>query len=390
MSEGKGAAGGGSAAGGGPGAAGSSGPGAAGGGGPGAVGALLGRAADHVRIDQLDGLRALAFFAVFLHHAVHAPLLWMGVDLFFVLSGFLITRNLLSLREQCTTGRSLGVFFYRRLLRIIPPYYIALAVIALYHGFPDGSAPWYWTFTSNIRDAQWGAHEGALNTMWSIAVEEQFYIVWPWLVLLLPRRALALAFVLVIGVAPLVRAAATGISLDAVYRLMPCRMDLLAMGALLALWDRRDPTWIDRHRRHFSAAAVLAFAGFVALSVLVPSFRTRYNTLLFNVVGFSLAGVFFAGVLAYVRATRTGVVGAVLLHPVLRYLGKISYMAYLTHMLAIDLVRDLFGLEGAVAAPLSLALTVAFSTASWYLLEQPLLRLRGVVSPRAGASAPPA
>lgn len=347
-------------------------------------------AADHVRIDQLDGLRALAFSAVFLHHAVHAPLLWMGVDLFFVLSGFLITRNLLALREQCSTGRSLGVFFYRRLLRIIPPYYLALAAIALYHGFPDGSAPWYWTFTSNLRDAQYGAHDGALNTMWSIAVEEQFYLAWPWLVLLLPRRALAAAFAIVIVIAPLVRAAATGISLDAVYRLMPCRMDLLAMGALLALWDRRDATWIDRHRRHFSAAAVLAFAAFVALSVLVPTFRTRHNTLLFNVVGFSLAGVFFAGVLAYVRATRTGVVGAVLLHPALRFLGKISYMAYLTHMLAIDLVRDVTGLEGAVAAPLSLAVTLLFSTASWYLLEQPLLRLRGVVSPRAGASAPPA
>jgi peptidoglycan/LPS O-acetylase OafA/YrhL len=335
------------------------------------------------RIDQLDGLRALAFTAVFLHHAAHAPLLWMGVDLFFVLSGFLITRNLISLREQCTTGRALGVFFYRRLLRIIPPYYVALAAIGLYHGFPDGSAPWYWTFTSNIRDAQHGAHESALNTLWSIGVEEQFYILWPWLVLLVPRRRLAAAFAFVVVLAPLIRAAATGVSLDAVYRLMPCRMDLLAMGALLALIDRDDVTWIARHRRHFLGAAALAFLAFVALSVAVPTFRTRNNTLLFNVAGFTLAGVFFSGLLAYVRATRGGLVGAVLLHPALRYLGKISYMAYLTHMLAIDLVRDLAGLSGSKAAPLSFALTVGIASASWYLLEQPLLRLRGVVSPRA-------
>lgn len=345
------------------------------------------------RIDQLDGLRALAFTAVFLHHAARAPLLWMGVDLFFVLSGFLITRNLLALRDQAATGRALGVFFYRRVLRILPPYYLALAAIAVYHGFPDGSAPWYLTFTSNLRDATHGAHEGALNTLWSIAVEEQFYIAWPWLVLLLPRRALGLSFVLVIAVAPLVRAWATGVSLDAVYRLMPCRMDLLAMGALLALRDRKDAeaaatttgaaavSWIARHRRHFLAAAALAFCAFVALSVLVPTFRTRNNTLLFNTAGFSLAGVFFAGLLAYVRAAREGWVLTILRHPVLRYLGKISYMAYLTHMLAIDLVRDL-GILGTKGAPLSFALTIVFASASWYLLEQPLQRLRGLVRSR--------
>jgi peptidoglycan/LPS O-acetylase OafA/YrhL len=305
----------------------------------------------------------------------------MGVDLFFVLSGFLITRNLLTLRDQCTTGRALGVFFYRRVLRILPPYYLALAAIALYHGFPDGSAPWYLAFASNVRDAQHGAHEGALNTLWSIAVEEQFYVVWPWLVLLLPRRRLGLAFALVVAAAPLVRLWATGVSLDAVYRLMPCRMDLLALGALLALRDRADATWIDQRRRHFLGAAALAFLAFAALSVVVPTFRTRNNTVLFNVLGFSLAGVFFAGLLAYVRATRHGPLAAFLLHPGLRYLGKISYMAYLTHMLAIDVVKDL-GVPGSRGAPLSFALTIVFASASWYLLEQPLLRLRGLIRPR--------
>ncbi len=353
-----------------------------------------GAVAAHPRIDQLDGLRALAFLAVFLHHAVHAPLLWMGVDLFFALSGYLITRNLLALREQCTTGRALGVFFYRRVLRILPPYYLALAIIAMMHGFPDGSAPWYLTFTSNLRDALYGAHEGALNTMWSIAVEEQFYLAWPWVVLLVPRRHLGKAFVLVVLLAPAVRAVATGVSLDAVYRLMPARMDLLAMGALLALMDAPSRTvsqaaagsWIFQHRHRFLAAAALAFLGFAALSVLVPSFRTRNNTLLFNVVGFSLAGVFFASTLAYVRATDRGPVAALLRHPVLRYVGKISYMAYLTHMVAIEVVKAL-GFEGLRGAPLSLALTLAFSSLTWYLLEQPLLGLRHVVSPKPAARA---
>jgi peptidoglycan/LPS O-acetylase OafA/YrhL len=178
-------------------------------------------------------------------------------------------------------------------------------------------------------------------------------------------------------------------------------MDLLAMGAWLALRDRPseeaeggaagasartpaggDGAWMASHRAGWLAAAAAALLAFTALSLMVPSFRTRNNTVLFNVVAFSLAGVFFTSVLAYVRVSGQRWVGRVLLHPALRYLGKVSYMAYLCHMLAIDVVRDL-GVAGAKGAPLSFALTLGFSTLSWYLLEQPLARLRSVVRPTA-------
>ena len=79
------------------------------------------------RIAQFDGLRALAFLGVFAFHAVAVPYAWMGVDLFFVLSGYLITKNLLALRETARPRSALAVFYFRRLLRIVPPYYLALA-----------------------------------------------------------------------------------------------------------------------------------------------------------------------------------------------------------------------------------------------------------------------
>src|SRR5436190_9414476 len=98
------------------------------------------------RIDQFDGLRALAFLGVFAFHAVGIPYTWMGVDQFFVLSGYLITRNLLGLRRDARPRRAMAVFYYRRALRIIPPYYVALLAIFLLEPVPMSEAPWYFAF----------------------------------------------------------------------------------------------------------------------------------------------------------------------------------------------------------------------------------------------------
>jgi peptidoglycan/LPS O-acetylase OafA/YrhL len=337
-------------------------------------------AADPDRIDQFDGLRACAFLAVFLHHAVHAPLLWMGVDQFFVLSGFLITRNLLSLRVGATPRAAFGVFYFRRALRIIPPYYVALTAIFLTGGAVSG-AGWYYAFASNVHDAIHGANPGPLEAMWSIAVEEQFYLVWPCLVLLVPRRWLGVTFGAVLAAAPLCRLAVAPMGFDAVYRLTSCRMDLLAAGALLALIEQRDPTWFARNLRRFVAVAAIALATFAALSLAVPTFRTRGDRTLFNVVGFALSGVFFACVLAYVRGASSGLAWRALRNPVLRYIGRISYMAYLIHILCLVLANCV--VHGtAVVAALALAFTIAGASASWYALEAPVLTLRYLVKPR--------
>ncbi len=333
------------------------------------------------RISQFDGLRALAFTAVFLHHGVHAPLLWMGVDQFFVLSGFLITRNLLQLRRDSTVSSSLGAFYYRRVLRIVPAYYVALILIAIFQTLTTSEAPWYFGFASNINDAIHPPAAGALSSMWSIAVEEQFYLVWPWLVLFVPSRWLRATFFTVVAAAPLCRVAFSPLGYEAVYRLMPCRMDLLAFGALLATIDETDVAWFVRHRAKLILTAAVALGVFAALSVSVHTFRTSSNTLLFDVVGFGLSAIFFTVILAYVRGLSSGLVFRFLMLPPLRYIGKISYMAYLLHMLGLAFAARLH--HGVVpTAVVGFILTIGMASLSWYLMEQPLTKLRGMVTPK--------
>jgi peptidoglycan/LPS O-acetylase OafA/YrhL len=320
------------------------------------------------RIASFDGVRAFAFGAVFLFHAIHLPYGKLGVDLFFVLSGFLITRNLLELRDTATTGSALAVFYYRRVLRIIPPYYLALVVMLVLFRFPLHEAPWYFGFASNIRDTIYPVLEGPMVTMWSIAVEEQFYLLWPFLVLLLPRRALAPAFFLSVAFAFVFRdlVRANG---DAVYRLMFSRMDLLALGALLALADVRDPKWIERHRMRFALALSVSVSAFALCAVKLPGFGDGAY------LPFALVAVAMPSLLALVR---TGFLERVLCYPVLAYVGKVSYMCYLVHDIALERVRALH-LPGPVTVAAALALTIGFSSLSWYALEQPLGRLRGRV-----------
>ena len=137
------------------------------------------------RLHQLDGLRAFAFLAVFAHHALGAPLLWAGVDLFFVLSGFLITAILVKQQGSKSFFRS---FYSRRFLRIFPAYYLVLAVtFALFDA--QWREHWYWYvfYISNIQDAFVSMGSPLLTPMWSLAVEAQFYVLWPLLAFFLGR-----------------------------------------------------------------------------------------------------------------------------------------------------------------------------------------------------------
>src|SRR6185436_4559473 len=126
-------------------------------------------------------------------------------------------------------------FYLRRLLRIVPAYYLALVFLACFQPRLVDEAPWYLAFASNVRDCLPHHVEGPALNLWSIAVEEQFYLVWPLLVLLIaPRRWLGV-FAAVALAAPLFRLFFHHVSPDAVVRLTPCRMDMLALGAILGV-----------------------------------------------------------------------------------------------------------------------------------------------------------
>ena len=218
------------------------------------------RGTDH--LIQLDGLRAVAIGLVLaqhllpLHrlmpnpgglppHKLVPPLGFYGVCLFFVLSGFLITRILLAARDRVAlgesgVGRQMGVFYARRTLRIFPLYYgtlLALALLDVRH--IRERLPWHLTYTGNWLFSMPAAYNagGFERHFWSLGVEEQFYLVWPWLILLTPRRLLLPVMALALASGPVWRAwfALRGWPWQWTQFPTPANLDLLAMGGIVAL-----------------------------------------------------------------------------------------------------------------------------------------------------------
>lgn len=222
------------------------------------------RAESHVR--AYDGIRGIAILLVLLRHvgedgparrlggAVAAALNagWLGVDVFFVLSGFLITGILLDARGEGTRPAAgyFRNFYARRALRIFPAYYLFLAIVFVVgHPATPYGTWWYWSYLSNALIARHGWPDGPWETghLWSLAVEEQFYLVWPAIIALTPRRWLPGLCLWLIAAAVAMRVTLIhhGMPLAA-YVLMPSRADTLAIGALLAIvlkrgWHVRVP-----------------------------------------------------------------------------------------------------------------------------------------------------
>jgi peptidoglycan/LPS O-acetylase OafA/YrhL len=222
---------------------------------------------NHLRLPALDGIRGLAVLGVMAEHYEIRDWPWragfqspvwhaiqlggVGVDLFFVLSGFLITGILLDTRSRSDYFRT---FMLRRALRIFPLYYAALVVIfvlvpltlpAEFPGTPDAVQLWYWSYLVNFLLAAkgWAAGAPLGAHFWSLAVEEQFYLFWPLLVWLCSRRILAFVCVTCVIGALALRIWAFDLGADHLvsYTLMPMQMDNLAIGALGALavrWGR--------------------------------------------------------------------------------------------------------------------------------------------------------
>ncbi|HEV2844590.1 MAG TPA: acyltransferase, partial [Thermoanaerobaculia bacterium] len=226
------------------------------------------------RLPALDGLRGLAILLVLLlHFTVYggppategidklfyraAQAGWIGVDLFFVLSGFLITGILYDAKGGENYFRS---FYARRVLRIFPLYYGALAVFLLLVPALRPGSFWHWTYLSNVQIAREGwPDSGALGHFWSLAVEEQFYLFWPVAVLLLARRSLMAACWVCLAGSLLLR---VGLHLadqeTAAFVLTPARLDSLAAGALLALAARGPEGLAPVARRAGAMAGICA------------------------------------------------------------------------------------------------------------------------------------
>jgi peptidoglycan/LPS O-acetylase OafA/YrhL len=324
------------------------------------------------RILQLDGVRALAFLVIFFHHALDLPLMWAGVDVFFVLSGFLITSLLMEARGK---EGAWSHFYERRALRILPPLtmllIIATFVVKIHWGW---DILWYLGFAQNFAIA-WNKGPTGLGILWSLAVEEQFYLFWPFIALNFePRTVKRVAIGLVI-LAPVLRGIATPF-LSAhwpIYYLMPFRMDLLASGAILSvLWrERGDKAMWRKTGVAMMAAGVVIFALCVHF---IHGFRAISNILSFNVLGYSLICCVATGLIAFTLGTERGWWMTLMSAKPVRAIGLISYTGYLIHPFAIGLVVP-FG-SRPKDIPLALIATLIYASLSWWLIERPILRLR--------------
>lgn len=329
------------------------------------------------RIPQLDSIRAFAILAVFIHHAFRIKLLWMGVDLFFVLSGFLITGVLISAKHH-GIGGYFAHFYARRARRILAPYLLLLLVASFFFGV-SWMRHWYlYVLLTNFLLPLHIPHPVVFDPLWSLAVEEQFYLVWPFAVYFLSERNLRRFSIFLIVLAPVLRGAFHFQEHWPIYTLTPFRMDLLAAGALLWLAWERSRAEIER----WGAGIGISFSllGLSGLGLL-GRFRvsTDSNTRLSNILIYECSLLVCVGFMIY--ALSGWRVGWLRLGP-LMYIGQISYSMYLVHLGVLTLV--VAHIKGFAGVLLSLAITIGYAALSWHFIESRLLgRARGATKPGA-------
>lgn len=335
------------------------------------------------RIPQLDGVRGIAILAVILHNlrvfsvwpfSLISDYGWAGVDLFFVLSGFLITRILLDSRGG--DPHYFRNFYARRCLRIWPLYYGVL--ILMFVVVPivrpgeiadifQKSGPWwsYPIFLQNFLVADPTKAVGPLGVTWSLAVEELFYLVWPILVRVLSKTQLRIGALLVIAASPVLRFVLSARH-TIIYSNPFCRLDGIMAGALIALTLDDLEGWKERILPAAWAGLLVGAPLAIAAEVWVGQWLTFTFTILFS------ASLVFLGLFSSQRWLK-----AILSNGMLRFTGVISYGLYLLHKLPHDLIKAKFpemnpwlGNGAAILA----AYLVAYL--SWICFEKPILKLK--------------
>lgn len=324
----------------------------------------------HKRILELDGLRACAIIAVFLSHAFRIRMLWIGVDMFFVLSGFLITGILVDLKHKDLKGYFLH-FYQRRVRRILPPYLLVLVVVSIFFGL-SWTKLWYMYFglTNYIMQIP-GPEFMPFNPLWSLGVEEQFYLLWPLAVYFVSDRKLPYVAIALMVIAPILRVLAIPYDADhqLVYMGTPFRMDDLAMGALLTFVWRSHGEKVRRYG--YLGLILVALTPVVMLQLKrIGGFSTVDNTVRANIFTYEIALYCATGAFLWALGGRfTGILRSA----PFQFLGRISYSFYLVHLSTMLLMERYFQ-SRVVIALLGLAISTTYAALSWYLMEQPILR----------------
>ena len=361
-------------------------------------------------IPGLDGLRAIAFLLVFGIHTDYLGFGWTGVQLFFVLSGFLITGILLDMKASLPSKDYFSKFYGRRFLRIFPLYYFYLFLMW-------GVTSWLYSLSYRrnymklfqtqlpfaliyVYNFFYGSssfeHMKFVEHFWSLSVEEQFYIFWPLLLFLVPRKHLKKIFLSLIVLSPILRVAV-----------------LVAYKAHLVSWFGDEVVW-GLYAFPISHIDAFAFGAYISQFSL-PKAKLQFYVLLFVVPligfaaqyastgsfgmwqdlgypfampkayqyiwGYSILNYWFA-VTIYAVA-REGLFNRFLEMKALKYLGRISYGLYVYHLAILwfaGRIRDVFPMPEPTAkfltAVIGFIVSVALASLSYYLMEKPLLNLK--------------
>ncbi len=349
---------------------------------------------------HLDGLRCLAIFGIlFEHFGLPLPDMLrcgpLSVRFFFVLSGYFITLSLWKVQAEIVAAqggrfRSISRFYLSRLLRIGPPFYFALIIGALL-GIDEVRTNFLWlaTFQTNNYIAYIGYWPDAISHFWSLAVQEQFYLLWPIIVLVLPRRWFIPTMVgfIVFGLAFRVYCIATATStLVRWVTLFGC-IDSFAVGAVLAYLRQ---TRLLEKMRHLSPTVLFALplAAF-ACFFLGRALMTLPEGNIFLGLTESVDAVFLAWLVAVSIGGINGIWGRFLGWAPIVYIGRISYGIYVYHVFVIVAVSPMLATWGLSAEQHAyariaalIAVTLALSSLSWHLLEQPFLAWKDAIKPR--------
>lgn len=341
------------------------------------------------QIKALDSIRGIAILLVLWDHSRGVSHLndqlirfflpgHFGVDIFFVLSGFLITRILLSGKAN---GDSISLFLARRFLRIFPIYYLLLALLAVLR--PDRELMWCATYLSNF---YFCFHDGnsPLRHTWSLCIEEHFYLIWPFIIFFLPRGrgffiAGALVAVSILSAFVLVFAPTDELRSLVSYGSM-CRFSSLAIGGLLAFVEQM----LRSNPRKVVVLSVLGVFLTLGIGMASMHFRPKHFGAFLILVGGIPASTSIV-LLGIVLDQSTSWLGWIVKGQLLRSIGRISYGLYLYHYPILHSLGLMDKEAGPQPVKLLLGLFLSFACAilSFILLEQPILRLKDRCRPRA-------
>ncbi len=374
------------------------------------------------RIKELDGLRALAIFAVMLvhYHPLHDQTLdftslgWAGVDLFFALSGFLITGILIRLREEECPLKS---FYWRRMLRIFPPYYVALATViflSLLHGESLSRREILETITFisslgrglslSLLLSRLSLHTAftvspalvdyyhfhvfryGIRVFWSLSVEELFYILWAPVILRGSRRTVLLFSVAPLFLCPILRAFLHSSGFSDVFNFM-CRFDSLAAGGCMAILLAAVKS--GRLSLRILQRGLLLTIPFSAIALFFLSWHCGVfqgvelrSVTTFSIFGFTLLAILFASITGACAHWSGSFLTSALRWKPITYIGTISYSMYLLHYpiyVAVGIVMTpkewttpMLWLQAVIAV----LCTIGVAALSWKYFESPILQFR--------------